>query len=456
MTLPRVLIIGAGFVGLNAAKALGNAPVEVLLVDRHNYHTFQPLLYQVATAGLSIDDIAHQVRDIFRQQQNFRFRQGTVTGIDWHARTVQLEGGDELSFDYLVIGAGAVYNDFGTPGVREHAFYLKSLTEASNIRSHILRQFEAASAHPERADDGSLRIVIVGGGPTGVEMAGTLAELFERVLPGDYPELDMTQARIVLIELQDALLTPFSRAAQRYAARVLEGRGIELRLGTTVAEVRSNAVVLNSGEILPTHTVIWAAGVRGHPLADALGVELTRGHRIAVEADLSLPGRPWAFAAGDISGALDDDGDPYPQVAQVAIQGGRHAARQIVRSLRGEATEPFRYFDKGIMAIIGRNAGIAELSPRLGGLKMRGFLGWLGWLFIHLVYLPGHQNRFSAFATWVYNYFTFDRHARLITEMESSAAERAGRSSLATPDGSAVGEAQPAATGENEGARPSA
>ena len=458
MTRPRVLIIGAGFVGLNAAKALRNAPVEVLMVDQHNYHTFQPLLYQVATAGLAIDDIAHQVRHVFRRQQNFRFRQATVVGVDWEARTARLHDGSELAFDYLILGAGAVYNDFGTPGVRENAFFLKSLSAATNIRSHILRQFERASARPERADDGSLTVAIVGGGPTGVEMAGTLAELFERVLPSDYPELDLSKARIVVIEMQGALLTPFSEPAQRYSAKVLARRGVEVRLETAVAEVREDAAVLKSGEVLPTRTVIWAAGVRGHPLVDALGVELTRGYRVAVEADLSLPGKPYAFAAGDISGANDDEGRPYPQVAQVAIQQGRHAARQIVRQLRGETTRPFRYVDKGIMAIIGRNAGVAELSPRLGGLRLRGFLGWLGWLFIHLIYLPGHQNRVNAFANWSYNYFTYDRHARLIAEMETSAAEVTVYSSApgSTEAIVANGTSQPAREADGDGLRPTA
>jgi NADH dehydrogenase len=435
MTRPRVLIIGAGFVGLNAAKALKRAPVDVLLVDQHNYHTFQPLLYQVATAGLAIDDIAHQVRDVFRRQKNFRFRQGTVIGVDWQAKRVQLRDDSELAFDYLILGAGAVYNDFGTPGVRDHAFFLKSLSEATNIRSHILRQFERASAHPEHRDDGSLTFVIVGGGPTGAEMAGTLAELFERVLPSDYPELDLTRARIVVVEMLDGLLKAFSEPAQRYTARVLAKRGVELRFETAVEAVFEDRVILSDGEALPTRTVIWAAGVRGHPLVEALGVELARGYRVAVEENLALPGKPYAFAAGDLSGAVDEAGRPYPQVAQVAIQQGKHASHEIVRQLQGAATRPFRYVDLGIMAIIGRNAGVAELSRTLGGFRMRGFLGWLGWLFIHLVYLPGHQNRFNAFATWTYNYVTFDRHARLITEMEPSPAEVAGHTSaLVSPE----------------------
>ncbi len=423
MTRPKVLIIGAGFAGLNAAKTLKNAPVDVLIVDQHNYHTFQPLLYQVATTGLAIDDIAHQVRDIFHRQRNVRFRQGIVVGVDWGNRVVQLGSDDQLPFDFLIVGAGAVYNDFGTPGVGEHAFYLKSLSEATNIRSHILRQFERASAHPELIDEGILNFVIVGGGPTGVEMAGTMSELFERVLPRDYPELDLTQAHIILVEAAAELLTPFSPKSRRYAEKVLARRGVELRLGSSVAEVRADAAVLKGGSAIPTRTVIWAAGVRGHPLVDALEAQLTRGYRLAVEDNLALAGKPFAFAADDIAGASDARGRSFPQVAQVAIQQGKHAAREVVRQLRNEAPRRFHYADKGIMAIIGRNAGVAELTPRLGGFKLRGFLGWLGWLFIHLIYLPGHQNHVNAFTNWIYNYVTFDRHARLIAEMAPSPAE---------------------------------
>ena len=427
---PKVVIVGAGFAGLYAAKKLKGAAVDVLLVDQNNYHTFQPLLYQVATAGLESDEIAHQVRDIFRNRDNFNFRQGTVTDINWDAKEVVLASGNVLPFDYLILGVGTVYNDFGVPGVKKYGYLLKSLTEATNIRSHILRQFERASAYPELIEQGILNFVIVGAGPTGVEMAGALVELFDRVLVKDYPELDIGKAKVIILEMTDKVLAPYSEKSRNYAKNVLEKRGVDIRLNATVTEVREREVELEGGENIPTETLLWAAGVRAHPLVEKLDVELERGYRIKVERDLSIPGKPHVFVAGDASGAketADQDAKAYAQVAQVAIQQGKHAAEQIVRLERGEKTEAFGYFDKGIMAIIGRNSGIAELSPKLGGLKMRGFLGWMSWLFIHLIYLPGHQNRFNALANWAYNYFTFDRHARLITFMEPSPAELADR-----------------------------
>lgn len=415
---PRVVIIGAGFGGLHAAKRLANAPVDVLLIDRNNFHTFQPLLYQVATAALDSTDIAYQIRGIFRRQRNFRFRQANVNGFDPAAKEVILKGGERIGYDYLVVAAGAVYHDFGTPGVRENAFVLKSLERAGVLRSHILKRFEAAAADPRAVERGALTFVVVGGGPTGVEMAGALVELFDRVLEADYPELDLRMARVVVVEAGTGVLPTFSAGSQRYAERVLRRRGVDVRLGSTVAEVRSDAVVLRSGELIPAETVVWAAGVRAHPvgeaLAESLGAGLERGWRLAVEPDLSLPGHPEIFAIGDVAGAQGPDGKLLPQVAQVAIQGGKHVARAIVRRLQELPAAPFKYHDLGSMAIIGRNAGVAELSPALLGLKLRGFVGWLGWLFLHLVYLPGFRNRFSALFSWAYEYLTYDRHARLI------------------------------------------
>jgi NADH:ubiquinone reductase (H+-translocating) len=436
---PRVVIVGAGFAGLNAARALRRAPVEVLLVDQNNYHTFQPLLYQVATSGLEMGDIAHQVRGVFHGQTNFRFRQGIVTGVDWDAKALELKDGGRLPFDYLILGAGAVYFDFGVPGVQEYGFFLKSLTEAANIRSHVLTQFERASAQPELIEAGALSFVIVGGGPTGVEMAGALAELFNGPLKKDFPELEHARVRLILVEATGDLLPPFSPRTRRYTARVLERLGVEVRLNEAVTEVAASRVTLKSGEVIPAGTLIWAAGVRAHPLAEALGLPLGRGFRVVQEPDLSLPGKPYAFVAGDMAGVTDGAGRPYPQVAQVAIQQGKHAARQILRRVRGEPSEPFRYRDLGVMAIIGRNAGVAELSRGLGGFKLRGFLGWLGWLFIHLVYLPGHQNRIVALANWAYNYLTFDRHVRLITFLRHRPSDASAEAAALTSPAQAKG-----------------
>jgi len=414
---PRVIIVGAGFGGLYAAKSLRHAPVDVLLIDAHNYHTFQPLLYQVATAALDASDVAHQVRSVFKRQGNLRFRMGRVTRVHEAERQVELERGERLDYDYLVLANGAVYNDFGTPGVREHAFVIKDLDKAVKLRGHVLSRLESAAVDESQVDAGALTFVIVGAGPTGVEMAGALTELFDRVLPPEYPELDLRVARVVLVEMGPEVLPTFGESSRRYAERVLRRRGVDVRLRTAVVKVDAEGVTLKSGEFIPCQTVIWAAGVRGDPIGEGLGVSLERGFRVPVEPDLSLPGHPEVFVVGDLAAAKDASGKLLPQVAQVAIQGGKHAARAIVRRLQGRQAEPFAYRDLGNMAIIGRSAGIAELSPLLLGLRLRGFVGWLGWLFLHLVYLPGFRNRLSTFVSWAYNFFTYDRHARLILSM---------------------------------------
>lgn len=424
---PRVLVVGAGFAGLNVVQRLKGAPLDVMLIDQHAHHTFQPLLYQVATGQLESGDVAQQVRTVLRGQANVRFRQGIVAGVDWDARLLELADGDQLAFDELVLAPGAIYADFGVPGVREHAHFLKSLSEAVNLRSHVLRRFEEADRDPAAVERGALTFAIVGGGPTGVEMAGALAELIHRSLPDDYPQLDLDRARIVLIEMTDALLPPFSPGSQRHARRVLERRGVEVRTDTIVEEVTAGGVRIAGEGLLPAATVVWAAGVEAHPLAAALGVATTRGGRIEVEDDLSLPGRPFAWAAGDAAASRDADGHLHPQLAPVAIQHGQRIAANLRLRAAGRPTEPFRYVDKGTMAIVGRNAGVAELSKRFGGLALRGFVGWLAWLLLHLAYLPGHRNRLGALVSWGYEYLTTDKHARLMTEMVPSPAEVTGR-----------------------------
>ncbi len=413
----HVVIVGAGHGGIEAAKALGNkAGVDVTIIDKNNYHTFQALLYQVATAGLEVGAIAHQVRGIVRRYPNVRFRLGRVMSFDLDARHVALEGGDTIPYDSLIVAAGTVYGDLGVPGVREHAFVLKSLRESVALRSHILHQFERAARHPDRIPDGRLTFVIAGAGPTGVEMAGALSELFA-VAAKDYPELAALESgrpSVVLLEALDEVLAAYSEKTRRYTADVLRRRGVELRLSTRVSTVEAGHIELDDGTRIATQTLIWTAGVRAHPLAEALGVELMGAYRVPVTEQGHLVDRPEVFVIGDMSGMHAPNGEPYPMVAQVAMQQAKHAARLLQARLAGaDATAPFRYQDRGMMAIIGRGAGVAELSPRLGGMRFTGFIGWLAWLFIHLIYLPGHQNRISAFFSWVFNFFTFDRAARL-------------------------------------------
>lgn len=429
----RVVVVGAGFAGLNVAKALRGAPVELTMIDQRNYHTFQPLLYQVATAAMDAGDVAHHVRDVLRRHRQARFRLGRVVDVDLSTKQVLLADGERLPYDQLVLAPGAVYHDFGVPGAHEHAFVLKSVAESVALRSHLLRCFERAARDPGLIDRGVLTVAIVGGGPTGVEMAGALVELLDRVLPKDFPELDLSRARVVLLEAADQLLGPYHPRSQRYVEQVLRRRGVDLRLATAVAEVRADRLILRGGEELPYGTLLWAAGVRAHPLVEALGVPLDRAGRVPVGADLSLPAHPDVWVVGDAAGpvAATDPvgttglGRTHPQVAQVAIQQGKRVAANLLARIQGRPTTAFRYRDLGQMAIVGRSAGVAELSPALSGLRMRGFLGWLAWLFVHLVYLPGHQNRLRALLGWAYEWLTYDRHARLILEPMERELDRA-------------------------------
>jgi NADH dehydrogenase len=423
--VPKVVVIGAGFGGLEVARHLKGAPVDVTIIDQHNFHTFQPLLYQVATAGLNAADIAHAVRGLFHRQSNVRFRQGRVTGVDWAGRTVALEGHPDVAFDHLVVAGGATVTYFGTPGAAEHGFALYTLQDATRLRNHVVRRFEAADADSGELDRGGLTFVVVGGGPTGVETAGALAELFAQVFRKDYPSLDVSRARVVLVEMQDHLLHPFKPSSRRHALETLRSRGVEVRLGAKVASVGPDSVTFADGEVLPCQTLVWAAGVQANPLAATLGVAQDRGGRIVVDPDLRVPDHPGAWAIGDIAATRDRGGELLPQLAPVAMQGGRHVARQIRRLLAGQPTEPFRYRDKGTMATIGRRAAVAELP---GGIRLRGAPAWLAWLGLHLVFLVGKRNRASVLLNWAWNYLTWDRGPRLILDQQPGGSTEPVRS----------------------------
>jgi NADH dehydrogenase len=409
--VPKVVVVGAGFGGLEVARHLADAPVDITLVDRNNFQTFQPLLYQVATAGLNAADVATVVRGRFQHQHNLRFAKASVTAVDWDAREVVLDGLDPLQFDHLVLAGGATVNHFGTPGAAEHGFPLYTLDDAVLLRNHIVERFEAADSQPGLIDDGALTFVVVGGGPTGVETAGALAELFSMVFRKDYRGLDVSRARVVLVEMQDHLLSAFAEGSRRHALETLRSRGVDVRLGAQVAEVTPTSVTFADGQVVPCHTLVWAAGVRANPLADAAGVPQGRGGRIRVGPDLRIPDHDGGWAIGDIAASVDGRGDLLPQLAPVAMQGGRHVARQIRRLLEGRPTEPFRYHDKGTMATIGRRAAVAELR---GGIKLQGGLAWLAWLGLHLVLLVGKRNRASVLLNWAWSYLTWDRGPRII------------------------------------------
>jgi NADH dehydrogenase len=420
---PHVVIVGAGFGGLAAAEGLADAPVDVTLVDRNNFHTFQPLLYQVATAGLASADVAYPVRGIAGRQDNLEFRQATVIGADLDAKRLHLQGEDhevdDVAYDHLIVAAGAVTNTFGIPGVDEHGFPLYNLADANRLRNHVLERFEAADARRDLIDDGALTFVVVGGGPTGVEVAGALSELFDKVLRRYYKRLDVGAARVVLVEMQDTLLAPFQPQSQQHAIETLQDRGVEVRTGTQVARVRERTVELTGGEVVPAHTLVWAAGVKANPVAAALGLPTGRAGRIVVGTDLAVKGRPEVWAVGDVAAIADAKAggeSSLPQLAPVAMQSGRHVARQIARTVEGVGTEPFRYRDKGTMATIGRSRAVAELPF---GIKLRGFPAWLAWLGLHLVFLAGFRNRISVFANWAWNWLTWDRGPRLIIRNRS-------------------------------------
>jgi len=410
-TRPRVVVVGAGFGGLSVAKELAGAPVDVTLIDRHNFHTFSPLLYQVATAGLAAEDIAPNVRGIVQRAPNVEARLATVVGIDLERRVVACDDGRSIAYDVLVLAAGTVSSSFGVPGVERHATPLKTLADATRIRSLVLRRFEAASADPAIVERGALTFVVAGGGPTGVELCGALAELFTNVLTRDFKDVDVARARVVLIEMGEALLGTFSARSRAEARRELEERGVEVMLGTAIASVTEDEVRLADGRVIPTMTVVWAAGVAANPLGAALGLPVTARGEVIVGPDLSVAGRPEVFVIGDLAAAGAADGAALPQLAPVAMQAGRFVARAIVRRASGRRVRRFRYRNKGTMATIGRRSAVAELPL---GIRFGGTLGWLSWLGLHLVFLIGFRNRVVVFVNWAWNYVRWDRGNRMI------------------------------------------
>jgi NADH:quinone reductase (non-electrogenic) len=419
---PHVVIVGAGFGGLGAAEQLAHVPVNVTLIDRHNYHTFQPLLYQVASSLLNAEDVGAPVRGLFRHQENVNFRLGTVTGIDVPARTILMEDGDKTTFDYLVLAAGATVNYFGTPGAAEHAFPLYTLTNAVELRNQVMQRFEAADRNPKMIEDGALTFVIVGAGPTGVETAGALSDLFYNLLPRDYHQLATEKARIILVEMGREVLAAFKENLREYTRKELEERKVEVRLGEAVAEVGPSSVKLKSGEEIKAHTIIWAAGVQAGPLAKMLGMPQGRGGRVKLNPDLSVPEHPEIFVVGDM-GEVASEGQVLPQLASVAMQSGEHVGRQIARRIAGEETQPFRYWDKGFMATIGRGSAVVEFPNKR---TLHGPLAYFAWLGVHLVLLSGMRNRIETLWNWGWSALTHDRAARIIIQGEGDVPAAAG------------------------------
>jgi NADH dehydrogenase len=418
---PRVVIIGAGFGGLYAARALRRAPVDITLIDRRNHHIFQPLLYQVATAALNASDIAAPIRRIFRRHRSVTVLLAEARSIDLDSREVILPD-HTIAYDYLIVATGATHSYFGHPEWAADAPGLKTIEDALDIRRRVLRAYEAAELETDPdARRGWLTFVIVGGGPTGVELAGALAEISRHALARDFRHFDPKDARIILAEGLERVLPTFPEKLSARAARQLENLGVEVRTNTMVTEVDDKGVTLGEKRI-PARVVLWAAGVRASSLGETLGVSLDSAGRVLVQADLTLPGRKEVFVIGDLA-ALSHNGKPVPGVASAAMQEGRHAAANIVRAVNGLPHEPFEYVDKGMLATIGRFRAVADLRR----LKLSGFLAWVAWLLVHIYFLIGFRNRLAVMFNWAWAFITSDRGARLITGPPSPSADRATR-----------------------------
>ena len=408
-TRPRVVIAGAGFGGLTCARALKRAPVDVLLVDRHNYHLFTPLLYQVASAVLDPGEIARPVRQLIRPLRNADFLLANVTGADFEQRRLLTDHGP-LAYDYLVLASGSQSDYFGNSSLAKHAFGLKDLDEGLAVRNRVLMRFEEARWTDDREQRRTLlTFAVVGGGPTGVETAGALAELTRLVLSKDYRDLDLGLVRVVLLEAAGFLLGTFAEPLREAARRSLEKKGVEVLLKAKVADVAAGSIRLVDGHEVPASTVIWTAGVRASEVGSALGFSLGRQGRVQVLPTLQATGHPEVFVIGDLAGPMDN-GTPLPMLIPVAMQEGRHVGATIKDLLRGYGATNFRYRDPGIMATIGRNSAVAQLGP----VRLTGFLGWLMWLFVHLINVISFRSRIVVLVNWAWDYFFYDRPIRLI------------------------------------------
>jgi NADH dehydrogenase len=407
---PRVVVLGAGFAGLTAARTLAGADVRVTVVDRRNHHLFVPLLYQVATAALSPGDIAYPIRAILRGQANAHVLLGDAVSIDPVQRELVLTD-ERIPYDYLILASGSSHAYFGHDAWEKDAPGLKSLEDALEVRRRILLAFERAEREPDPAKRRRLlTFVLVGGGPTGVELAGAISEISRRVLVKDFRSIDPREARIVLAEAGPRILPAYTPESSASAEETLRRRGVEVRTATPITAVDPEGVVAG-GERIDAGTVLWSAGVRASPLAASLGVTRDRVGRVAVDRDLSVPEHPEIFVAGDLALFPYQTGQPLPGVAQVAIQQGRHAARNVLRDIERQPRLPFHYSDRGNMAVIGRAAAVADIH----GLRLSGYVAWLAWSFIHILYLIGFRNRFVVMFEWAWSYFSDQRGARLIT-----------------------------------------
>ena len=408
---PRVLVLGGGFAGVGAVQKLEKSDVEIVVVDKNDYHTFQPLLYQVATGLLELPAVGHPLRDLIHRQENTRFHQDRVTSIDLGAREVQFAELEPLAYDYLVLGLGAEVNFFGVEGAAEHAFPLYTLADAVRLKDHVLEKWEAADRHRELIEDGALNVVVVGGGPTGIETAGALAELYHGVFSKDYPDIAKEKARIRLVEAGPELFPMFKPDIREYTEKALAKRDVEVMTGEIVEKIEPTRVTLKSGTVLPAHTLVWGAGLQGNELVRSLGLELEKGNRIAVDDELRIPAHPEVYVVGDIAAITDQKtSQVLPQLGSVALQSGEHAGETIAHLVAGKKTKPFKYRDKGTMATIGRGSAVVQM---LGGRTMKGKAASMAWGTVHLALLPTNEDRAKAVVDWAGAGFTHQRAGRI-------------------------------------------
>ncbi|HEX2697943.1 MAG TPA: NAD(P)/FAD-dependent oxidoreductase [Anaerolineales bacterium] len=410
--LPHIVILGAGFGGLKAAQKLANAPVRITLINRQNYHLFQPLLYQIAIAGLVPSQIAYPVRTIFQRQKNLTFQMGEVTAIDFDAHYIKMDG-SVIAYDYLILALGGQTNFFGVQSVERTAFQLKGIESAVATRNHLLEMLEQASreADPDKRR-ALLTFVVVGGGPTGVETAGALAELITHVMAKDYPHMDLKEVRVLLLEAGPYVMPAYPDGLRKATYRLLQKKNVEIMLSTKLVDYSGERVALGNGQQIETHTVIWTAGVRAAQLLDGLGVKQAASGRIVTEPTLQLPGHPEVFVVGDAAYFVNGNGQPLPMLATVAQQQAEAAVKNLKKLLKGEQPEAFHYKDPGLLATIGRNAAVA----RIWGLSFSGFIAWVIWVVLHIYRLIGFRNRLVVLINWAWDYFFYDTQVRLITK----------------------------------------
>jgi len=412
MNTPHVVIIGAGFGGLNVARQLRNAPVQITLIDKRNYHLFQPLLYQVAIAGLVPSQIAYPLRTIFRGQKNITLQMGEVTEINLEACYVRLNG-SVIAYDYLVIAVGAETNFFGMDSVEQEGFQVKDIQKAISTRNHLLKMFELASREAdEEKRRAILTFVVVGGGPTGVETAGALAELISHVMVKDFPDLNLNEARVILLEANDHLITPYPHELRHATFELLRRDHVEIQLNTKLVDFDGQTITLGDSSQIAAHTLIWTAGIKAAPVLGSLGVKRAGPGRVPVTSTLQLPEHPEVFIIGDAAYLVNGNGQPLPMLSTVAIQQGKSTARNLQQIIKGEKPKPFHYKDPGLLATIGRNAAVA----RIWGVSFSGFIAWVIWVFLHIYRLIGFRNRILVFVNWAWDYLFYENQIRLITK----------------------------------------